>query len=127
MRHCAKPITAHPRGDSFKNDIIHASHSGMKHRPDSTFGTVNDDLLASSAILARLINLVTVFEGLLFNCVRLMCRHAIVPMASSIYRSSIGNGHLSRLDLSLYPPGSCDLFEISTVCRARYPDLSEIS
>lgn len=39
-------VTAHPRGDSFKTNIIDAFYDGMKHRPDSTFGTVNDDVLA---------------------------------------------------------------------------------
>lgn len=36
---------AHPRPD-FKNRIIAAFNDGMKHRPDSTFGTMNDDVLA---------------------------------------------------------------------------------
>lgn len=36
---------AHPRPD-FKNRIIAAFNEGMKHRPDSTFGTMNDDVLA---------------------------------------------------------------------------------
>jgi hypothetical protein len=39
-------IAAHPRGPHFKNNIIDAFYQGMKHRPDSTFGTVNDDVLA---------------------------------------------------------------------------------
>ena len=39
-------VTAHPRGDDFKHRIIDAFHQGMQHRPDSTFGTVNDDVLA---------------------------------------------------------------------------------
>jgi hypothetical protein len=39
-------VAAHPRGDDFKNRIIDAFYGGMKHRPDSTFGTVNDDVLA---------------------------------------------------------------------------------
>jgi hypothetical protein len=39
-------VAAHPRGDNFKNNIIQAFYEGMKHRPDSTFGTVNDDVLA---------------------------------------------------------------------------------
>jgi HD domain len=39
-------VAAHPRGMSFKKDIIDAFYAGMKHRPDSTFGTVNDDVLA---------------------------------------------------------------------------------
>ena len=39
-------VTAYPRGVDFKNDIIQAFYDGMKHRPDSTFGTVNADVLA---------------------------------------------------------------------------------
>ena len=39
-------VAAHPRGADFKNNIIQAFYNGMKHRPDSTFGTVNDDVLA---------------------------------------------------------------------------------
>jgi HD superfamily phosphodiesterase len=35
---------AHPRPD-FKNRILRAFNNGMKHRPDSTFGTMNDDVL----------------------------------------------------------------------------------
>jgi HD superfamily phosphodiesterase len=36
---------AHPRPD-FKNRILVAFNDGIKHRPDSTFGTMNDDVLA---------------------------------------------------------------------------------
>jgi hypothetical protein len=36
---------AHPRPD-FKRRILQAFNAGMRHRPDSTFGTVNDDVLA---------------------------------------------------------------------------------
>jgi hypothetical protein len=39
-------VAAHPRGTGFKKNIIDAFYQGMKHRPDSTFGTVNDDVLA---------------------------------------------------------------------------------
>src|ERR1700731_2872961 len=39
-------VAAHPRGGDFKNDIIEAFYDGMKHRPNSTFGTVNSDVLA---------------------------------------------------------------------------------
>jgi HD domain len=39
-------VTAYPRGGDFKNEIIKAFYDGMKHRPESTFGTVNDDVLA---------------------------------------------------------------------------------
>lgn len=37
---------AYPRGDDFKHEIIEAFYQGMKHRPESTFGTFNDDVLA---------------------------------------------------------------------------------
>jgi HD superfamily phosphodiesterase len=36
---------AHPRPD-FKNRILAAFNDGMKHRPDTTFGTMNADVLA---------------------------------------------------------------------------------
>ena len=39
-------IAAHPRGAGFKKNIIDAFYAGMNHRPDTTFGTVNDDVLA---------------------------------------------------------------------------------
>jgi hypothetical protein len=39
-------VHAHPRPVHFKEDIIQAFYDGMKHRPDTTFGTVNDDVLA---------------------------------------------------------------------------------
>lgn len=38
-------VAAHPRPD-FKNRILAAFHDGFAHRPDSTFGTVNADVLA---------------------------------------------------------------------------------
>lgn len=37
-------IVAHPRVD-FKAGILRAFHDGMKARPDTTFGTMNDDVL----------------------------------------------------------------------------------
>ena len=39
-------IAAYPRGPNFKHEIIEAFYQGMKHRPESTFGTFNDDVLA---------------------------------------------------------------------------------
>lgn len=39
-------IAAYPRGNDFKHEIIEAFYQGMKHRPDTTFGTFNDDVLA---------------------------------------------------------------------------------
>lgn len=39
-------IAAFPRETDFKHGIIDAFYLGMKHRPGSTFGTFNDDVLA---------------------------------------------------------------------------------
>ncbi|MEY9935499.1 hypothetical protein ABH926_010181 [Catenulispora sp. GP43] len=41
----AAVLAAHPRPD-FKNRILRAFHDGMADRPDTTFGTMNDDVLA---------------------------------------------------------------------------------
>ncbi|WP_019928644.1 HD domain-containing protein [Nocardia sp. BMG111209] len=41
----AEVLTAHPRPD-FKNRILNAFYDGMADRPDTTFGTMNDDVLA---------------------------------------------------------------------------------
>jgi HD domain len=39
-------IAAFPRETDFKHRIIDAFYQGIKHRPDSTVGTFNDDVLA---------------------------------------------------------------------------------
>lgn len=41
----AEVVTAHPR-PNFKNNILQAFADGMRDRPDTTFGTMNDDVLA---------------------------------------------------------------------------------
>ncbi|MGW5136208.1 HD domain-containing protein [Streptomyces sp. NPDC004135] len=41
----AEVVAAHPRPD-FKNRILQAFYDGMANRPDTTFGTMNDDVLA---------------------------------------------------------------------------------
>jgi hypothetical protein len=41
----AAVVAAHPRPD-FKRRILRAFHEGVKNRPATTFGTVNDDVLA---------------------------------------------------------------------------------
>ncbi|HEX6402889.1 MAG TPA: HD domain-containing protein [Pseudonocardiaceae bacterium] len=41
-------VSAHPRPD-FKRQILQAFFEGMKDRPDTTFGTMNDDVLAHFA------------------------------------------------------------------------------
>ena len=37
---------AYPLGDDVGREIIDTFYDGMKHRPDSTYGTFNDDILA---------------------------------------------------------------------------------
>ena len=39
-------IKVHPREDHFKEQIIHAFHNGFYHKPETTWGTMNDDVLA---------------------------------------------------------------------------------
>jgi len=39
-------VRAYPRATHFKEDIIQAFYNGFHHRPDTTFGTVNADVLA---------------------------------------------------------------------------------
>jgi HD domain len=41
----AAVVAAHPRTD-FKNQILRAFYHGMADRPETTFGTMNDDVLA---------------------------------------------------------------------------------
>jgi hypothetical protein len=38
-------VGAHPRTEHFKEDIIQAFYEGFKDRPNSTFGTVNADVI----------------------------------------------------------------------------------
>jgi hypothetical protein len=42
----AAVLTAYPRGADFGEAMIDSFYDGLKHRPESTFGTFNDDLLA---------------------------------------------------------------------------------
>jgi hypothetical protein len=39
-------VQAHPRSDRFKEDIILAFYDGINHKPHTTFGNVNADVLA---------------------------------------------------------------------------------
>ncbi|MFG1643193.1 HD domain-containing protein [Amycolatopsis sp. NPDC049252] len=41
----AEILAVHPRGD-FKNEFLQAYFNGLKHRPETTNGTVNSDVLA---------------------------------------------------------------------------------
>jgi hypothetical protein len=55
-------VQAHPRDEHFKEDIIRAFYDGMKQRPDSTFGTVNDDVLADKDPAFKRINFCSVIR-----------------------------------------------------------------
>ena len=39
-------VVAYPRGRDFEHRIIDAFYQGQKHRPASTYGTVNEDVIA---------------------------------------------------------------------------------
>jgi hypothetical protein len=53
-------VAACPRGHDFKHGIIDAFYQGMKHRPDTTFGTFNDDVLAFKDPNFRRINMCSI-------------------------------------------------------------------
>jgi hypothetical protein len=42
----AAVLAAHPRGDDFATGVIDTFYDGLKARPETTFGTFNDDFLA---------------------------------------------------------------------------------
>lgn len=59
----AAVVRAHPRSGRFKEDIIQAFYDGMKHRPHTTFGTVNADVLADKDPHFAPINFCSVIRG----------------------------------------------------------------
>jgi len=60
-------VAAFPREADFKHGIIDAFYQGMKHRPDSTFGTFNDDVLAFKDPQFRRIDLCSVILASSWN------------------------------------------------------------
>jgi hypothetical protein len=56
-------VAAHPRATNFKEQIIDAFNEGMKHRPDTTFGTVNDDVLALKDTKFKRMNFCSIILG----------------------------------------------------------------
>jgi hypothetical protein len=42
----AAVLAAHPRGQHFAHAVIDTFYTGLRHRPETTFGTFNDDFLA---------------------------------------------------------------------------------
>ena len=53
-------VAAYPRGAGFKDRMIDAFYDGMKHRPQTTFGTFNDDFLAHRDPAFRRVDLCSV-------------------------------------------------------------------
>ncbi|MDL2400188.1 HD domain-containing protein [Rhizobium mayense] len=61
-------IAAFPREVQFKHGIIDAFYEGMKHRPDSTFGTFNDDVLAFKDPQFRRIDMCSIILASSWKC-----------------------------------------------------------
>jgi hypothetical protein len=56
-------VAAYPRTPRFKEDIIQAFYDGFKHKPQTTFGTVNADVLADKDPNFRRGNFCAVIRG----------------------------------------------------------------
>lgn len=60
-------VAAHPRVETFKEDIIQAFSDGMIYRPFSTFGTVNADVLALKDPQFKRLNFCSIIRGSSWN------------------------------------------------------------
>ena len=56
-------VHAHPRTADFKEDIIQAFYDGNKHRPETTFGNVNADVIADKDLHFARGNFCSVIRG----------------------------------------------------------------
>ncbi len=56
-------VHAHPRPPHFKEDIIQAFYDGNKHKPETTFGNVNADVLADKDPHFNRVNFCSVIRG----------------------------------------------------------------
>jgi hypothetical protein len=56
-------VHAHPRTPRFKEDIIQAFYDGNKHKPETTFGNVNADVLADKDPHFSRVNFCSVIRG----------------------------------------------------------------
>ncbi len=56
-------IAAYPRGKEFEHEIIEAFYQGMKHHPNSTFGTINEDFLAQKDPSFQRLNICSIILG----------------------------------------------------------------
>jgi hypothetical protein len=53
---------AHPRGEAFKECILCAFANGFRHKPDTTFGTVNADVLVDEDAKFKPLNFVEIIR-----------------------------------------------------------------
>ena len=56
-------VHAHPRPGQFKEDIIQAFYDGNKHKPETTFGNVNADVLADKDPHFTRVNFCNIIRG----------------------------------------------------------------
>lgn len=56
-------LAAYPRAETFKYQMVDTFYDGMKHRPQSTFGTFNDDFLAFKDPAFQRVNLCSLMLG----------------------------------------------------------------
>jgi hypothetical protein len=56
-------VHEHPRTGRFMEDIIQAFYDGNKHRPDTTYGNVNADVLADKDPAFKRTNFCSVIRG----------------------------------------------------------------
>jgi HD superfamily phosphodiesterase len=56
-------VHVHPRSGQFMEDIIQAFYDGNKHKPDTTFGNVNADVLADKDPAFKRVNFCSVIRG----------------------------------------------------------------
>jgi len=56
-------VHGHPRSGQFMEDIIQAFYDGNKHKPDTTFGNVNADVLADKDPAFKRVNFCSVIRG----------------------------------------------------------------
>lgn len=56
-------VTAYPRTEHFKEDILQAFYDGIKYKPETTFGNVKADVLADKDPTFQPINFCSVIRG----------------------------------------------------------------
>ena len=56
-------VAAYPRTERFKEDILQAFYDGNKHRPETTFGNVNEDVLADKDPKFQRINFCSIIRN----------------------------------------------------------------